>query len=142
MKIIADEDMYISSTWGSSIRLYAGQVKEVGDDMGLLALQEGARRIEDGPKLNNPSLIAREEEVVEEAEIIEDSIVVDLNDGGDREEKLKAAMQQILDENSPKDFTADGLPKQSVIKNVFGEQISSDERDELWAEMILNKEEE
>ena len=142
MKIIADEDMYISSTWGSSIRLYAGQVKEVGDDMGLLALEEGARRIEDGPKLNNPSLIAREEEVVEEAEIIEDSIVVDLNDGGDREEKLKAAMQQILDENSPKDFTADGLPKQSVIKNVFGEQISSDERDELWAEMILNKEEE
>jgi len=142
MKIIADEDMYISSTWGSSIRLYAGQVKEVGDDMGLLALQEGARRIEDGPKLNNPSLIAREEEVVEEAEIIEDSIVVDLNDGGDREDKLRAAMQQILDESAPKDFTADGLPKQSAIKNVFGEQISSDERDELWAEMILNKEEE
>ena len=142
MKIIADEDMYISSTWGSSIRLYAGQVKEVGDDMGLLALQEGARRIEDGPKLNNPSLIAREEEVIEEAEIIEDSIVVDLNSGGNREDKLRAAMQQILDEGSPKDFTAEGLPKQSVIKNVFGEQISSDERDELWAEMIIAKEEE
>ena len=57
MKIIADEDMYISSTWGASIRLYKGVIKEVGDDLGLLALQEGARRVEDAP-LRNPSLIA------------------------------------------------------------------------------------
>jgi len=155
MKIIADEDMYISSTWGASIRLYAGQQKEVGDDLGLLALQQGARRVEDSP-LRNPSLIAREEEVVVEAVIVEE------NNGGDtknsedqtetgipetvetedtdRKENLIAAMQQILDENAPKDFTADGLPKQSVIKNVFGEAISSDERDEVWAEMIVGRE--
>ena len=37
MKVIAHEDMYISSTWGSSIRLYAGQENEfryMRDDVG------------------------------------------------------------------------------------------------------------
>lgn len=156
MKIIADEDMYISSTWGASIRLYAGQVKEVGDDLGLLALTEGARRLEDSP-LRNPSLLAREEESVEDAVVVEMSNEHDTENGADqaeveipgeletqetdREEKLRAAMEQILDEGSPKSFTSEGLPKQSVIKTVFGEQISADERDEVWAEMIVDREE-
>jgi len=165
MKIIADEDMYISSTWGASIRLYKGVIKEVGDDLGLLALQEGARRVEDAP-LRNPSLIAREDEIVEDAVEVIDGVEViefgedyarDKEDGSDQEEaeipgvseeeetdrgeKLKAAMEQILDEGAPKDFTSEGLPKQSVIKAVFGEQISSDERDEVWAEIIVNREE-
>ena len=159
MKIIADEDMYISSTWGASIRLYKGVVKEVGDDLGLLALQEGARRVEDAP-LRNPSLIAREDEIVEDAvEVIEfgENYARDKEDGSDQEEveipgvseeeetdrgeKLKAAMEQILDEGAPKDFTSEGLPKQSVIKAVFGEQVSSDERDKVWAEIIVDREE-
>jgi hypothetical protein len=159
MKIIADEDMYISSTWGASIRLYKGVVKEVGDDLGLLALQEGARRVEDAP-LRNPSLIAREDEIVEDAvEVIEfgENYARDKEDGSDQEEveipgvseeeetdrgeKLRAAMEQILDEGAPKDFTSEGLPKQSVIKAVFGEQVSSDERDEVWAEIIVDREE-
>ena len=59
----------------------------------------------------------------------------------DRGEKLRAAMEQILDEGAPKDFTSEGLPKQSVIKAVFGEQVSSDERDEVWAEIIVDREE-
>ena len=84
MKVIADQDMYISTTWGASIRLYAGEEKEVGDDIGLLALQEGAKRV-DEPILNNPSLIAEQEEV-EEAVIVED-----------RAEKLTETMKQILD---------------------------------------------
>ena len=50
-------------------------------------------------------------------------------------------MQQILDEGDPTNFTSEGLPKQSVIKSVFGEQITSDERDEVWAEIIVDKEE-
>ena len=49
-------------------------------------------------------------------------------------------MQQILDEGDPDSFTSDGLPKQSVIKAVFGEQITSDERDEVWAEIVIDKE--
>ena len=41
MIVVSKEDKYISTTWGSSIRLQAGVPKEVGDDLGYLCLQEG-----------------------------------------------------------------------------------------------------
>ena len=41
MKIVANEDMYVSTTWGAAIRLYAGEPKEVGDDIGYVAIQQG-----------------------------------------------------------------------------------------------------
>ncbi len=144
MKIIADQDMYISSTWGASIRLYAGETKEVGEDLGLLALQEGARRVEDNE--TSKEAFAEKVGVITDVEVIEiqDAEVIEEVEETvfeeDREEKLKAAMEQILDGGDPKDFTSEGLPKQSVIKAVFGEQISSDERDEIWAEIIVDKE--
>ena len=135
MKIVSDSDMYISTTWGASVRLYAGEPKELGDDISLVALQQGAKEVKEGVSVSeSPTILASEEEEVE------DAIVIDINDNRDREDKLKAALQQVLDEGSPSDFTTDGLPKQSVIKGVFGEQISSDERDEIWAEIIVGEE--
>ena len=137
MKIVANEDMYVSTTWGASIRLYAGEPKEVGDDIGYAAIQQGAREIKDNEPLEKPDLII-EAEVVElqDVEVIEDVEEVILEEEDGRGEVLKAAMQQILDEGDPDSFTSDGLPKQSVIKAVFGEQITSDERDEVWAVML------
>ena len=141
MKIVSNEDMYISTTWGASIRLYAGEPKEVGDDIGYAAIQQGAREIKDNEPLEKPDLII-EAEVVElqDVEVIEDVEEVILEEEDGRGEVLKAAMQQILDEGDPDSFTSDGLPKQSVIKAVFGEQITSDERDEVWAEIVIDKE--
>ena len=141
MKIVANEDMYVSTTWGAAIRLYAGEPKEVGDDIGYVAIQQGAREIKDNEPLEKPDLII-EAEVVElqDVEVIEDVEEVILEEEDGRGEVLKAAMQQILDEGDPDSFTSDGLPKQSVIKAVFGEQITSDERDEVWAEIVIDKE--
>ena len=141
MKIVANEDMYVSTTWGASIRLYAGEPKEVGDDIGYAAIQQGAREIKDNEPLEKPDLII-EAEVVElqDVEVIEDVEEVILEEEDGRGEVLKAAMQQILDEGDPDSFTSDGLPTQSVIKAVFGEQITSDERDEVWAEIVIDKE--
>ena len=34
------EDKYVTTTWGSAIRLVAGEPKEVGHDIGLVCLQE------------------------------------------------------------------------------------------------------
>ena len=144
MKIIANEDMYISTTWGASIRLYAGEPKEVGDDIGYVALQQGAKEIKD----NETS----EESFAEKVGVITDVEVIEIQDAEvieeveetvfeeDREGKLEAAMKQIMDNGDPKDFTAEGLPKQSIIKSAFGEQITSEERDEVWAKIIVDKE--
>lgn len=141
MKIVANEDMYVSTTWGASIRLYAGEPKEVGDDIGYAAIQQGAREIKDNEPLEKPDLIIEAEVVeIQDVEIIEEVEEVALEEEDGREELLKAAMQQILDEGAPDSFTSDGLPKQSVIKAVFGEQITSDERDEVWAEIVVDKE--
>ena len=134
MKIIASEDMYISTTWGASIRLYAGEPKEVGDDIGIVAIQQGAKEVKND---DTPSLVV-EAEIIEEAEVIEE--VEEVVFEGDREGKLEAAMKQIMDNGDPKDFTAEGLPKQSIIKSAFGEQITSEERDEVWAKIIVDKE--
>ena len=146
MKVISNEDMYVATTWGAAIRLYAGEPKEVGDDIGYVAIQQGAREIKD----NETSKEAFAEKVgvitdvevieIQDAEVIEDVEEVILEEEDGRGELLKAAMQQILDEGDPDSFTSDGLPKQSVIKAVFGEQITSDERDEVWAEIVIDKE--
>ncbi len=42
MKIKSETDLHVSTTWGASIFLKAGEEREVGDDMGLQALQQGA----------------------------------------------------------------------------------------------------
>ena len=126
--------MYISTTWGASIRLYAGEPKEVGDDIGIVAIQQGAKEVKND---DTPSLVV-EAEIIEEAEVIEE--VEEVVFEGDREGKLEAAMKQIMDNGDPKDFTAEGLPKQSIIKSAFGEQITSEERDEVWAKIIVDKE--
>ena len=146
MKIVANEDMYVSTTWGSSIRLYAGEPKEVGDDIGYVAIQQGAREVKDNETSKEAFAekvgVITDVEVIEmqDVEVIEDVEEVILEEEDGRGEVLKAAMQQILDEGDPDSFTSDGLPKQSVIKAVFGEQITSDERDEVWAEIVIDKE--
>ena len=42
MKIKSDTDLHVSTTWGAAIFLKAGEEREVGDDLGYQALQQGA----------------------------------------------------------------------------------------------------
>ena len=130
--------MYVSTTWGAAIRLYAGEPKEVGDDIGYVALQQGAEEVK-GESLDSssPTILASEMGVIDEEEI-QDAIVIEVDE--DKGGKLESAMKQILENGDPKDFTTDGLPKQSAIKAVFGEQVNSDEREEAWAKVILEEE--
>jgi len=47
LKIKSDVDLYVSTTWGVAITLKAGEVREVGDDLGYQALQKGAIEIKE-----------------------------------------------------------------------------------------------
>ena len=42
MIIVFKQDKYVASTWGAADHFKAGEPKEVGDDFGLLCLQNGA----------------------------------------------------------------------------------------------------
>ncbi len=72
MIIVADEDKYITTTWGAAIRLQKGVPKEVGDDIALIALQQGCTEVK-GIK-ETP---IKEEAPVEEAPVGEVSIDLD-----------------------------------------------------------------
>ena len=50
MKIKSDTDLHVSTLWGASIFLKAGEEREVGDDLGYQALQQGAVEAKEVPK--------------------------------------------------------------------------------------------
>ena len=50
MKIKSDTDLHVSTTWGAAIFLTAGEEREVGDDLGYQALQQGAVEVKEAPK--------------------------------------------------------------------------------------------
>ena len=54
MKIKSDTDLHVSTTWGASIFLKAGEEREVGDDLGYQALQQGAVEAKEAPKAAAP----------------------------------------------------------------------------------------
>jgi uncharacterized protein YuzE len=77
--IISDIDRYISTTWGASIRLEAGVPKSVGEDIGLVCLQEGCKRVEEDSKPVDNKI---EIEVKEESINFEDMTKIELEEYG------------------------------------------------------------
>jgi len=58
VKIKSDTDLHVSTTWGASIFLKAGEEREVGDDLGYQALQQGAVEAKEAPKAAAPKKAA------------------------------------------------------------------------------------
>ena len=54
MKIKSDTDLHVSTTWGAAIFLKAGEEREVCDDLGYQALQQGAVEVKEAPKAAVP----------------------------------------------------------------------------------------
>ena len=72
MWVVSTEDKTVASTWGASIHLKAGEPRQVGDDFGLLCLQQGCTEVQEGEvSAMKPAPV---EEVVEEAveEVVEE----------------------------------------------------------------------
>ena len=47
MKITAKTDTYVSTPWGAAITVAAGEIREVGDDLGYECIQAGCTEIKD-----------------------------------------------------------------------------------------------
>ena len=76
MWIVSNEDKVVASTWGAVVHLKANEPKQVGDDLGLLCLQEGCTEVKGGvPDVNVeevPEPIVEEEVSIEEAAVVEE----------------------------------------------------------------------
>ena len=123
MKIVSDKDLRVTTLAGAAIVFQAGEPTTVSDEIGLLALQAGAKEY-------NGKYI---EEVGAEEAVFEDVIEAIPNPNG----LLVTVLEKMMDDGDPKNFKADGYPKASAVNKIMGETVGTDEREAAW-ESILN----
>lgn len=115
MRVVSDTPLRLVNLEGHTALLEAGVPKEVRDDLGILALGQGAKMVDDEPaKKPEPEII-----------VVEDK-------PDDRHERLVAVMQDILDEGNPDNFTAMKTPKAAVVNRKFGGTVLTEEREAAW----------
>lgn len=131
MKVISSEDLRVATLSGSVFVFTAGEVTECSDEIGIAAMQMGAKSADGGVSAPPPV----EEAVTEsratyygEAESEEEAPAAD----------LLAVMEALIDEGDPTNFKADGGPKAAVVNKAVGRTVSTSEREAAWEEALNN----
>ena len=130
MKIISEKDLRVTNNHGTAVIFYAGVPKNIADEIGILAIQMGAKEY-------NAKFV--EEEAAEEAvfeEVTEAVCAAPIADT-QLDVVLVTCLERIMDEGDPKNFKANGYPKAAVVNKVMGRTIDTDTREAAW-ESILN----
>ena len=118
MKVVSTEkDMRVASLKGHVIILKADEPTEVREELGLIALEQGAKIISDEPK----EVI---EEVTEVADEEPEIVIESAESEDDGFEELVAVMKELIDKGDPDDFKADGTPKAAVVNKLSGSTIT------------------
>ena len=114
MKIISKEPLRVATLSGAVVLFEAGVAREVGDEIGKIALTMGADIVGDSPKAEPEP----EPDVEDQRPLVE-------------------VMEEIISAANPDDFKANGTPKAAVVNKYAGRTISTTEREEAW-EQALN----
>ncbi len=125
MKIVSKESLRVTTLGGTAVLFEAGVPREIADEIGLLAIQMGAKEYNEKYVEERDAEVAVFEEIIEEVSPVETS------------SDLVTALEKMMDEGDPKNFKADGYPKAAVVNKVMGRTIGTDEREAAW-ESILN----
>ena len=118
MKVISDKDLRVTTLGGTAVLLQAGVPRELGDEIGLIAIQMGAK--------NADEPVATHEVVIDEPLITKDE-----------EEALVGVMNGLIDLADPDNFKSDGTPKAAVVNKAAGRIVPPEEREQAW-EQALN----
>ena len=118
MKVISKEPLRVATLSGAVVLFEAGVAREVGDEIGKIALTMGAEIVGDSPKAEPEPEPEPEPEVEDQKPLVE-------------------VMNEIINTASPDDFKADGTPKATVVNKYAGRTVSTTEREEAW-EQALN----
>lgn len=132
MKIVSSKSLRVTTMGGTAVLFEAGVPREMSEEIGLLAIQMGAKEY---------TSKYVEESAAEEADF-EDVVEDVVGDGAvptkvQPNEVLTTALERMMDEGDPKNFKADGYPKAAAVNKIMGETINSDAREAAW-ESILN----
>ncbi len=125
MKIVSSESLRVTTLGGTAVLFEAGVPREIAEEIGLLAIQMGAK------EYNDKYVEEEEAEIAEIIEIVAPEVSVQLNT------TLVTVLEKLMDEGDPKNFKANGHPKAAVVNKAMGETIGTDEREAAW-ESILN----
>ena len=128
MKIVSSESLRVTTMGGTAVLFEPGVPREIADEIGLLAIQMGAKEYTSKYVEESAAEEAEFEDVVEDVAV---PTKVQPN------EVLTTALERMMDEGDPKNFKADGYPKAAAVNKIMGETINSDVREAAW-ESILN----
>ena len=123
MKIVCSEDLRVTTMGGTAVLFEAGVPREIAEEIGLLAIQMGAKEYNDKYVEEQNAEEAVFEEVVEAAPEVTSDLVT--------------LLEKMMDEGDPKNFKADGYPKAAAVNKAIGRTVTTDEREAAW-ESILN----
>ncbi len=124
MKIVSSEDLRITTLGGTAVLFDAGVPREISDEIGLLAIQQGAK------ELTGAAVVEEEIEVsVVEEVAVEETVQLD--------SELVTALEKMMDEGDPDNFKTDGYPKAAAVNKAVGRTVDTDAREAAW-ESILN----
>jgi|TARA_R100000664_G_scaffold10069_2_gene16679 hypothetical protein len=131
MRIVSDTEVRIAMLSGAVILLQPGQEREVSDEIGLVAVQMGARALSGMPSPEEDQPVEDEVEIeLEEEPVEEEPKAPTLREG------LVEAFIEIINEGNPDDFKADGGVKAAVINKKMGDTIPPEEREAAWQEAL------
>jgi|TARA_B110000967_G_scaffold162990_1_gene169723 hypothetical protein len=130
MKIVSSESLRVTTLGGTAVLFEAGIPRDIADEIGLLAIQMGAK------EYNIKNVKEVEAEVADFEEVI-DTAIDEVFEVKTMDTNLVTTLEKMMDEGDPKNFKADGYPKAAVVNKAMGETIDSDAREAAW-ESILN----
>jgi hypothetical protein len=125
MKIVSSEPLRVTTLGGTAVLFEAGVPREIAEEIGLLAIQMGAKEY-------NAKVV--EEETAEIAEFEEEIVV---QEPVQLDEELVTCLEKMMDEGDPKNFKTDGYPKAAAVNKALGRTVDTDAREAAW-ESILN----
>ena len=116
MKILSDTDLRVATTWGAVVLFPAGVEREISEEIGLLAIQMGAKEVgkPSGKKVGVN---------------IEEKIETESN-------PLIEIMLGLIEEGNPDNFKVDGTPKAAVVNKLAARTVKSDDRETAWQEAL------
>jgi len=125
MKIVSSEPLRVTTLGGTAVLFEAGVPREIAEEIGLLAIQMGAKEYNDKYVEEESAEIADFEEVI----VISESTELDA--------ELVTVLEKMMDEGDPKNFKTDGYPKAAAVNKALGRTVDTDAREAAW-ESILN----
>jgi hypothetical protein len=124
MKIVSSEPLRVTTLGGTAVLFEAGVPREIAEEIGLLAIQMGAKEYNDKYV---------EEETAEIAEFEE----VAVQEPAQTDAELVEVLQKLIEEADPNIFKTNGTPKAAVVNKMLGRTVRTDEREAAW-ELALN----